>query len=128
MATKRKTAKDYRKELDDIKQQKIALENRISTRAKELCKKYPEIWVTLGSNCNANKTADFIKVEKLHVVTALSLIEVIEKELANQHPHKQAEIEFIDRDCISKNSPDGKCHYKDDSKYCYHCGLNQNYF
>lgn len=94
MATKRKTAKDYRKELDDIKQEKIALENRIRARAKELCKKYPEIWVLLSGHCNANKTADFIKSEKLHVVTALSLIEVIEKELADKHPHKQTEITF----------------------------------
>jgi len=94
MATKRKTANDYRIELFDIRQEKQALENRIIARAKELCKKYPEIWVTLGSNCNANKTGDFVKVTKLHVVTALSLIEIIEKELVNQHPHKQTKIVF----------------------------------
>jgi hypothetical protein len=90
----RKTAQDYRKELDDIKLQKKALEARIVARAKDLCKRYPDIWVLLSGHCNGNLTADFIKTEKLHVITALSLIEVIEKELAERHPHKQTSINF----------------------------------
>ena len=90
----RKTAQDYRKELEDIKLQKKALEARIISRAKKLCKQCPDIWVTLGSNCNANLTADFIKGDKLPIITALSLIEIIEKELADRHPHKQTTINF----------------------------------
>ena len=90
----RKTAKDYRKELDDIKLQKKALEARIRARAKELCKQHPDIWILLSGHCNANLTGDFIKSEKLHVTTALSLIKIIEKELADKHPHKQTKINF----------------------------------
>jgi hypothetical protein len=92
MTTKRKTAQDYRKELADIKQQKKALEARIVARAKELCKQCPDVWVLLSGHCNGNLTADFIKVEKLHVNTALSLIKIVEKELADKHPHKQTEM------------------------------------
>jgi len=89
----RKTADDYKKELQDLKEQRKALEARIIKRAKELCKQCPDIWVTLGSNCNANKTSDFIKGDKLPIITALSLIKIIEKELADQHPHKQTRIQ-----------------------------------
>ena len=92
MATKRKTAKDYRKELDDINVQKKALEARIRARALELCKQHPDFWVVFGSNVNANKTGDFIKAEKLHVISALNLIEYIEKKLADAHPHKQTKM------------------------------------
>jgi hypothetical protein len=92
MATKRKTAADYAKELADIKQQKKALEARIVARAKELCKQCPDIWILLSGHCNGNLTGDFVKVTKLHVVTALGLIKLIEKELADKHPHKQTTI------------------------------------
>ena len=92
MATKRKTAQDYRKELADIKQQKKALEARIVARAKELCKQCPDIWILLSGHCNGNLTGDFVKVTKLHVITALGLIEIIEKELADKHPHKQTKM------------------------------------
>jgi hypothetical protein len=90
----RKTAQDYKKELDDIKLQKKALEARIRERAKELCKQHPDFWVLLSGHCNANLTADFVKVEKLNVITALSLIEFIEDVLADQHPYKQTSINF----------------------------------
>ena len=92
--TKRLTADDYRRELHSLKLEQLAMEKRIRARAKNLCKQYPEIWVTLGSNCNANKTADFINVPLIHINTALSLIEVIEKHLADTHPHKQTTITF----------------------------------
>jgi hypothetical protein len=91
MTAKRKTAKDYRKELDDIKLQKKALEARIVTRAKELCKQHPDIWVTYAS-ANGIQTGDFVKITNLHTLTALSLIDIIEKELADKHPHKQTKM------------------------------------
>ena len=90
----RKTGKDYRKELVDIKLQKKALEARIVARAKNLCKKYPDFWMCYGSNVNANKTGDFANAKDLHILSALSLIEFIEKELADSHPHKQTSINF----------------------------------
>jgi hypothetical protein len=91
MATKRKTAQDYKKELADIKLQKKALEARIVVRAKELCKQCPDIWVTYAS-ANGIPTSSFINMKNLHVNTALSLINIIEKELADKHPHKQTEM------------------------------------
>jgi hypothetical protein len=91
MATKRKTAKDYKRELEEISKEKAALEARIIARAKELCKQQPEIWVTYAS-ANGIQTGDFVKITNLHILTALSLIEIIEKELADKHPHKQTEM------------------------------------
>jgi hypothetical protein len=89
--TKRKTAKDYKRELKEISNQKKALEARIVARAKELCEQNPDIWVTYAS-ANGIQTGDFVKITNLHTLTALSLIEIIEKELAEKHPHKQIEM------------------------------------
>ncbi len=115
MAT-RFTAKDYRKQLKELQQQQNALENRIKKRAIELCRKNPDL-ATINEN------------NIILIGTYLSIIEAIEKELAKRHPHKQTTIEFPERvECNSKNSPDGKHHYQEGSKYCYHCGLNKNYF
>jgi hypothetical protein len=119
MATKRKTANDYRIELFDIRQEKQALENRIIARAKELCKQYPDIWVLLSGCVNANKTGDFVKVEKLHVVTALNLIEFIEKELANQHPHKQLKLYDEVCKCDGRDMP---VYEEDGKRWCPQCG------
>ena len=116
------TSNDYRKELEDLHTQEKALRNRIVKRANDLIKKYPD--VPIGKYT----LKDYGTFEGYGVSDALYIIEVVEKYLVDQHPHKQTTIEFPDRDCISENSPDGKCHYKDDSKYCYYCGLNQNYF
>jgi ABC-type transporter MlaC component len=64
-----------------ITPERIAAENIIIARAKELCKEHPDIWVTYG-NPNANKTGDFLKIKNLNIITALSLIENIEKEFS----------------------------------------------
>lgn len=88
----RKTAEDYKKELQDLKEQRKALEARIVARAKELCKQCPDIWVTYAS-ANGIPTSSFVNMKGLHVNTALSLIKIIEKELADKHPHKQTRIQ-----------------------------------
>lgn len=44
--SRRKTAKDYRKEYGDLIEKKIALEARIKKRAIELCKKFPDVKVS----------------------------------------------------------------------------------
>ena len=94
MVSKRKTAKDYRKELEEISKEKTALENRIIERARNLCKQYPDIIIATNvHDKNENLTAkDFIKIENLHILTALSLIEVVEKHIADSHPHKQTKM------------------------------------
>jgi hypothetical protein len=92
MATKRKTAQDYRKELADINIQKSALETRIISRARILCSEHPDIIVASSTYRKNILTGDYVKSE-LAVETALALIEIIEADLANQHPHKQTAIE-----------------------------------
>lgn len=94
MGSKRKTGKDYRKELEDITQQKEALENRIIERARNLCSQYPDIIIATNvQDKNDNLTTKrFIEMENLHVITALALIEGIERELAEKHPHKQTKM------------------------------------
>ncbi len=87
----RKTAKEYKKELEKISNEKQALEARIVKRAKDLCKQYPDI--SISERFALITTGQYLDIENLHVLTALALIEVIEEELANRHPHKQTRIE-----------------------------------
>lgn len=95
----RLTAKDYRKQLKDLEKQQIALKNRIKDRANKLCEKYPDIQVgyRLDDN-NANKpfySGEYIgfRITIAEIEDVLQIIETIEKELANRHPHKQGTIE-----------------------------------
>lgn len=96
MANKRKTALDYRRELDDINVQKAALEARIISRARVLCSEHPDITVASATRFqtvdNSVRTGDYVTIENLYVETALALIEIIEEELANRHPHKQTKM------------------------------------
>jgi len=126
----RKTAKDYRKEYNDICKQRDAFEARIIKRAKELCKLYPDIVVAEDARkIHDTVTGDYVNIENLYTITALSLIEIVETELANKHPHKQMVINYsANKECISPNSPDGNHYYEKGSKYCSHCGFNKNYF
>jgi hypothetical protein len=98
MATKKlhMTGKDYKKELDALNRQKEALEARIISRARELCKQHPDIIIATNvrdENDNLT-TKNFIQMENLHVITALALIQGIEVELANRQPYKQTTINF----------------------------------
>ena len=43
MATHRKTAEDYDKELNELKVKKLSLENTIKARAEELCVNNPDV-------------------------------------------------------------------------------------
>jgi hypothetical protein len=91
----RKTGKDYRRELQDIKQQEKALEARIIARAKKLCKQCPDILVAKDARkIHDVVTGDYVKIDDLHVLTALCLIEMVEKHLADTQPHKQTSINF----------------------------------
>jgi len=96
MATKRKTALDYRKELADINIQKSALEARIISRARLLCNEYPDIQVASSTRFqtvdNSVRTGDYVKIDNLYVETALVLIEIIEAYLASKHPYKQIKM------------------------------------
>ena len=101
MATnKRMTAKDYRKELSDLQKQQNVLEARIRNRASELCEKYPDVVIGTEygkTNSNERIFAGQYKgflISCASVDIALTIIETIEKYLADKHPHKQTTIEF----------------------------------
>ena len=87
--TKRLTAKDYKKQLDKISKEKTALEARIVVRARELCTQYPDVEVSKGLS-----VSEYLDINEMHPLTAIALIQVIEKHLADNHPHKQSKIEF----------------------------------
>lgn len=101
MATKRLTSKDYKRQLDELKQEQKALENRICKRCKDLITKYPNITMGVIDYVNAPAatvtTGDYLKnIERHGVKTWLELIETIEEHIASKHPHKQTTIQEFD--------------------------------
>jgi len=121
----RKTAKDYRKELDKVSKEKEALEARIISRARELCRQHPDIIIATNVRDETDNltTKSFIQMENLHIITALALIEGIEKELADRHPHKQTTINYTPEDPICNCDGRDMPVYKEDGKnWCPQCG------
>jgi uncharacterized protein (UPF0128 family) len=102
MAAKRMTSNDYAKELHKLKLDKIALEKRIKVRAIELCKQNPDVLIQLpyfllphkASELEITENTCFVLNNTEDIYSVLKIIEIIEKYLAEQHPHKQTEIEF----------------------------------
>jgi hypothetical protein len=95
----RKTSNNYRKELHKLELDRIALEKRIRARANEMCIANPDI--IIGREIDNKplkkyvKTKDYInKLEDVQLSTVFTVMEIIEEELANQHPHKQTKIDF----------------------------------
>jgi hypothetical protein len=146
MATKRKTSKDYRKELLSLKAEQQALEARIIKRAEELCYKYPDVRI------GEFRVIDYLRLgenpgEGINLTESLMVMEAIEKDLEAKHPHKQTAIKFPtvvpgglvgERVIISEgkaysrkpdcpNSPDGKHHFEFDGSTCSVCGANVAY-
>lgn len=94
MTTKRMTANDYTKELHKLELDRIAIEKRIVARAIELVKQNPDIDIELSCFISLHKAKEFEIDDYIRIDYALKIIETIEKYLAEQHPHKQTEIEF----------------------------------
>ena len=96
MTTKRMTAKDYKRELQDLQKQQKALKNRIIVRAKELIKENPDVMIHLSCFINSYKASQLMITNDIdvNVNDALIIIETIERHLADQHPHKQTTIDF----------------------------------
>jgi hypothetical protein len=130
MAEKRKTLKDYRNEFKELRASQRALEARLRKRATELCEQNPKI--VIGANFgNPNQkemlvfSKEYIgKMDNIGIDSVFSIIEIIETELANKHPHKQTEFDFQMKEC--KPSPDGKHHFEQDGEYCSYCYTNIN--
>ena len=101
--TKRKTAEDYRRELHSLKLEELAIQKRIRTRFLDLCKQNPDVvlyQIVDATNKNVPVLAGWfcddspVRIPTLDTNAQLRFIEVIEKHLANQHPHKQLEITY----------------------------------
>jgi hypothetical protein len=92
--TKRLTAKEYKKELRNLRRQQNALKANIIVRAKELAKENPDVMIQLSCFINSYEASHLQFTKDTDVDTALKIIETIEEDLAKKHPHKQKEIEF----------------------------------
>ena len=96
MATKRKTVKDWRKSWGDATARVIKVENDIKQRLLDLTTANPS--VPVASKADSERTV--IKasslstgyVEGLTTPERLMYIEIIEKWLADQHPHQQQKL------------------------------------
>ena len=98
MATHRKTAEDYDKELNELKVKKLSLENTIKARAEELCVNNPDVVIgkTISeTNASVSVTAkEYVgKMQTVGIESVLILMKIIEQDLASKHPHKQTRIE-----------------------------------
>lgn len=92
---KRMKHKDFVKALDEIEKERQAICNRIIERAKELCLNNPEVVAFEGYfDRKGMIQAKQIDTDCLDTYQALMVINTIETELENQHPHKQTKIEF----------------------------------
>jgi hypothetical protein len=99
MTAKRRKAIDYKRELNDLKQQQTALEKRIIARCKEMIEQNPNVHMGTIDYANAPKaevfTRDYLKnIERHGMKTIFELMEAIEFDLASKHPHKQTAIKF----------------------------------
>ena len=94
---KRKTVTDWRKAWRDSIAKTQKIEADIKVRFKDLCTAHPDIIV--GTAADAERTpikaksiADLTYIEGLDTSATLAFIEVIEKALADQHPHQQQDL------------------------------------
>ena len=97
MAEKRKTVKDWRKAWRDSIAKTQKIEADIKVRLEDLCREHPDIVV--GTKADADRTpikaksvADLTYIQGLDTSATLAFIEIIEKALADQHPHKQMKL------------------------------------
>jgi chromosome segregation ATPase len=126
----RKTAKDYRNELNELQRKEQALGNRIRTRALELCQQHPDIVVFknyLGGSYSmtAERYAKNLELEVISdsVETNLEVIKSIEAELAARHPHKQLEMDYDPKEICNCDGRDMPTYVEDGKRWCPQCGL-----
>jgi len=93
----RKTVKEWRKAWRDSIAKTQKIENEIKLRLKDLCTTHPEIVV--GTKADADRTPikakevmNLTKIDGMQTSTRLAFIEMIEKALADAHPHKQGDL------------------------------------
>ena len=96
MTAKRKSVKDWRRSYADATAKVIKVENQIKERLNELVIANPEVPVATKANSErtvikANSLSHGY-VDGLTTPERLMYIEIIEKYLADQHPHQQLEL------------------------------------
>ena len=112
MATKRMTSNDYAKELHKLELDRIALEKRMRARVNEMCQQNPNIVIgamPIDTGKGFVFTKDYIdKLELVTLNTVFTVMQIIEEELAKQHPHKQTKLEFPSELQSTKNTNVGE--------------------
>ena len=94
---KRLTAQDLRKKHDDLTEKTRALEARIKARLKDLIQAHPD--AIIGYKADGERTPLKAKgldseyyLNGMSVNSTLQYIDIIEKYLADQHPHQQQKL------------------------------------
>jgi hypothetical protein len=101
MSTKRKTSKDYKADLADLKKKQVALEARIVSRCKEMIQQNPKVSMGTIKYANAPEKELFVEdylqhIDRYDMNIIFELMEIIEADSAARHPHKQIKIqEFL---------------------------------
>jgi hypothetical protein len=104
----RPTAKEYLQQMKDLQNQMFKLDMIVVTRLYTLCASHPQAPIQVLIDDNAPQFGSVeIKAKSLIPATLgkgiikdmpfetrIKYIETIEKWLADQHPHKQKEIEY----------------------------------
>lgn len=118
--TKRLTAKDLRKEFQELKMDLSGCEARIRRRATNLAKQFPD--VQIGSYPTSNTTRvpvyakDYGSFDDRSISDALHVIETIEKHLESLQPFKQTEFVC---NCDGRDMP---VYEEDGKRWCPQCG------
>jgi len=91
---KRKTVKDWRKAWRNSVAKTQKIEADIKVRLRDLCTAHPDIIVGTAANSErtpikAKAIADLNHIQGMDTSAVLAYIEIIEKALADAHPHKQ---------------------------------------
>jgi hypothetical protein len=106
MTTKRKTVKDWRKSYAEATAKLIRVENQIKERLNDLCTANPNaiIGYKVDQERTGVKASNLTRgyIERLTTPERLMYIEIIEKYLADQHPHQQQVLFKTD---ITGNDP-----------------------
>lgn len=105
MATKRKTGKDYREDLQNLRLIEKGLKAKVAQRLLELSTQYPNVPLTtpLYPNMNASvpvtgklsgTIANRCYIADIELEAQIKCVEIIEQWIADQHQHKQLNIEY----------------------------------
>lgn len=98
MATKRKTGKDYRDDLQNLKLIEKGLKAKVAQRLLELCTQYPNVPLSDSPSDTyftiSGEIANKQYIAGIELEAQIKCVEIIEKWIADQHPHKQLDIEY----------------------------------